>query len=389
MFPDLTSAAHRMDAVPPDDSNDFESALASALSAPASPVARPHASTEPTDRDPAAAAHEPVAKDAVEPGTLARAVPIAAVEPVTPPIVAPTDAGSSGAKHRAGSGTVTPDPVSVAPHAASHRIEPALAEPPAPIPLDPASIGPHRGRVAPLEPAPNPDDGIRAVARVLSSAVEPPVVTPRAPSSAKPAIEPPGEPRASASGSRRAGSRAGASSRSGEHSGTAADRPPLDDRVDPTSTARTATSDARGTRAADGTSVATRAAELDPPVAPRIGGDRVTLQFEGENGLEGRLRVAMRGETLHATLTTAHGETLRRFEAGIQDLQRTLNERGFGGARITVANAAADAARDDRAPDSSRDHDDKRGQGRSQQDARQSQDYPRRPRDRAGRERQA
>ena len=316
-------------------------------------------------------------------------MPIAAVEPVTPPIVAPTDAGSSGAKHRAGSGTVTPDPVSVAPHAASHRIEPALAEPPAPIPLDPASIGPApRPRGSARAGAQSGRRNSRGRARAVVGGGAAGRDTPRAVV---------GEAGDRASGRAacvgvRLTSRGIARGRVvalRRTLGTAADRPPLDDRVDPTSTARTATSDARGTRAADGTSVATRAAELDPPVAPRIGGDRVTLQFEGENGLEGRLRVAMRGETLHATLTTAHGETLRRFEAGIQDLQRTLNERGFGGARITVANAAADAARDDRAPDSSRDHDDKRGQGRSQQDARQSQDYPRRPRDRAGRERQA
>ena len=72
--------------------------------------------------------------------------------------------------------------------------------------------------------------------------------------------------------------------------------------------------------------------------APRSG-DQVTLHFTGEDGLEGKLRVAVRGQNVRATILSDDPVTAERLARGLGDLQRSLLERGFPGARLNVQHA--------------------------------------------------
>jgi hypothetical protein len=72
------------------------------------------------------------------------------------------------------------------------------------------------------------------------------------------------------------------------------------------------------------------------PGTPKNAGDRVMLQFSGEGGLEGRVRVAVRGQSLHATIVSPDRETAQRLQSEIGDLQRALAERGFTDARVAI-----------------------------------------------------
>src|SRR5437870_1521613 len=61
---------------------------------------------------------------------------------------------------------------------------------------------------------------------------------------------------------------------------------------------------------------AARATPADPTgtaSAFPAAGDRVTLQLGGENGLDGRLRVAVRGQSVRATIVSTDAETVRRL----------------------------------------------------------------------------
>ncbi len=71
-------------------------------------------------------------------------------------------------------------------------------------------------------------------------------------------------------------------------------------------------------------------------------GDRVTVRFDGEDGIHGRIRLAMRGDTLHATIVST-GAGLEPG-AGARELERLLGERGFAGAHVTVQEPAAASA---------------------------------------------
>lgn len=68
-------------------------------------------------------------------------------------------------------------------------------------------------------------------------------------------------------------------------------------------------------------------------VRPKI--DRVTLDF-GEGDTAGRLRVALRGTEVRATIIPADGVAAVRLEAGLRELQHHLVDRGFSDAQITV-----------------------------------------------------
>jgi len=86
---------------------------------------------------------------------------------------------------------------------------------------------------------------------------------------------------------------------------------------------------------------ATRAAAVPPePHAPGRLGDQVTLQFSGEDGLEGQLRVAVRGQNVRATILADDPVSAERFSRGLDGLQRALVERGFADARLTVQQTA-------------------------------------------------
>lgn len=69
-------------------------------------------------------------------------------------------------------------------------------------------------------------------------------------------------------------------------------------------------------------------------------GDQVTLQFSGEDGLEGQLRVAVRGQNVRATILADDPISAERFSRGLDGLQRALLERGFSEARLNVQQTA-------------------------------------------------
>ena len=69
-------------------------------------------------------------------------------------------------------------------------------------------------------------------------------------------------------------------------------------------------------------------------------GDQVTLQFSGEGGLEGQLRVAVRGQNVRATILADDQVAAERFSRGLDGLQRALLDRGFSEARLNVQQTA-------------------------------------------------
>lgn len=69
-------------------------------------------------------------------------------------------------------------------------------------------------------------------------------------------------------------------------------------------------------------------------------GDQITLQFSGEGGLEGQLRVAVRGQNVRATILADDPVAAERLSRGIDGLQRALLERGFSEARLNVQQTA-------------------------------------------------
>jgi hypothetical protein len=69
-------------------------------------------------------------------------------------------------------------------------------------------------------------------------------------------------------------------------------------------------------------------------------GDQVTLQFSGEGGLEGQLRVAVRGQNVRATILADDPVAAERFSRGLDGLQRALLDRGFAEARLNVQQTA-------------------------------------------------
>ncbi len=78
-----------------------------------------------------------------------------------------------------------------------------------------------------------------------------------------------------------------------------------------------------------------RAAPAEPHTPARLG-DQVTLQFSGEDGLEGQLRVAVRGQNVRATILSDDPVSAERFARGLDGLQRALLDRGFSEARLNV-----------------------------------------------------
>jgi hypothetical protein len=69
-------------------------------------------------------------------------------------------------------------------------------------------------------------------------------------------------------------------------------------------------------------------------------GDQITLQFSGEDGLEGQLRVTVRGQNVRATILADDPVAAERFSRGLDGLQRALLDRGFSEARLNVQQTA-------------------------------------------------
>jgi hypothetical protein len=64
--------------------------------------------------------------------------------------------------------------------------------------------------------------------------------------------------------------------------------------------------------------------------------DRVTVKFTDSDGVEGRLRVAVRGQAVRATIVSENETVARRLEAHIGELQQTLDHQGFRESQIAV-----------------------------------------------------
>jgi hypothetical protein len=87
-----------------------------------------------------------------------------------------------------------------------------------------------------------------------------------------------------------------------------------------------------------------------------------TIAFDNGEGLEGRLRVSLRGDTLRATIQVPDAAAAARMEHDLGGLTRALRAQGFEEARLTVdvaRSASADARHDEPSPREqkpSRDH---------------------------------
>jgi hypothetical protein len=68
----------------------------------------------------------------------------------------------------------------------------------------------------------------------------------------------------------------------------------------------------------------------------------VIVPFQEAGGQEGRIRLALRGDSLQATILSSSGETVQRLGSQLADLQRALGERGFTDARLTVRQSGID-----------------------------------------------
>lgn len=80
----------------------------------------------------------------------------------------------------------------------------------------------------------------------------------------------------------------------------------------------------------------------DPRLEPmRRVADQVTLQFQGEAGLEGRLRISVRGDSVRAAILSSHDGTLQRAGGEMNALKRALAEQGFTDAKVTVQDTRA------------------------------------------------
>jgi hypothetical protein len=119
------------------------------------------------------------------------------------------------------------------------------------------------------------------------------------------------------------------------------------------------------------------ASDADPSKGlARSATDRVTIQFSGEGGVEGRLRVALRGPTVQATIVSSDPETARRMQSEIGVLHRALADQGFAEARIAIQGARSSGAMDTRqdAREGSRTREETKDTPHRNDDGRETQD---------------
>ncbi len=108
-----------------------------------------------------------------------------------------------------------------------------------------------------------------------------------------------------------------------------------------------------GAAVADPNAAAGTQGVADPRLEPmRRAADQVTLQFRGEDGLEGRLRISVRGDSVRASILSSHDGTLQRAGSELNALKRALADQGFADAKLSVhdtrslGTAAANASRE-------------------------------------------
>lgn len=77
-------------------------------------------------------------------------------------------------------------------------------------------------------------------------------------------------------------------------------------------------------------------------VLPRAAGvaDRVTITVNDDDGQPTRIRVAVVGEQVRATIMTPDGESARQLERRMDDLTAALVRRGFAEPRVTIQHPA-------------------------------------------------
>ena len=71
--------------------------------------------------------------------------------------------------------------------------------------------------------------------------------------------------------------------------------------------------------------------------------DQVTLRIDGESGEAARLRVAVRGREVRASIATDDPSLARRLEEGLGSLRNALGDRGFDKSQVLVQGAAVRA----------------------------------------------
>jgi hypothetical protein len=77
-------------------------------------------------------------------------------------------------------------------------------------------------------------------------------------------------------------------------------------------------------------------------VLPRAAGvaDRVTITLDDDDGQQTRIRVAVIGEQVRATILTPDGESAWQLERRMDDLTAALVRRGFAEPRVTIQHPA-------------------------------------------------
>lgn len=98
-------------------------------------------------------------------------------------------------------------------------------------------------------------------------------------------------------------------------------------------------STAPGTTVLADASPASAAADTQPATpasGPAKLQNTVVLPFSDSQGAEGRIRLALRGDTVQATIFSAHPQMTQKLEAGLPELQRSLADHGFADAQVEV-----------------------------------------------------
>jgi hypothetical protein len=79
-----------------------------------------------------------------------------------------------------------------------------------------------------------------------------------------------------------------------------------------------------------------KATALDPPPAAPRRIDHVMVDLKDDTGDHGRLRLALSGSTVRATILPNDPELADRLTAGIRELRQSLEDHGFPEPRVTV-----------------------------------------------------
>lgn len=108
---------------------------------------------------------------------------------------------------------------------------------------------------------------------------------------------------------------------------------------------------------------------------PGAGGNRsnhVTVHFAGEGGLDGRLRVAVRGQSVRATIVSEDHAMADRLSRNIDELHHALRGRGFSEASVSIQRGQQQTP--DRSPHEAGSHRESEGreEGQMQRDRHQS-----------------